>query len=158
MNKLPAKAHYGGKPRRVTAETVARVADRVAQGMPLRYALALENPACPLKHWERSLGKRSGLARLFEEKIARFIEAALQKINSATCKTLPGECWTLERRLPEFFSTRSAPSVSVTVNTAIGLGDGIAKRAAGLFAKPVITIKSAGAPVKRLLPAPKSKP
>lgn len=120
-----------GRPAKITVEIASRVAERCAKGLPLRYALAQDELILPFNHFEDALKRDSKLSRVFDKIVADWMTETLGKINEATCKTLPGSCWTLERAHREYFGANAkGTQVNVNVNTVIGLGDDVLKRAA----------------------------
>lgn len=102
--KLPK---VGGRPPRLTAQTVLFIADKVDAGLPLKYALALLERPLTVQEWEGQLSRASKLSLLYQKRFAENLEKRLGKINDATCRTLPSDCWLLERRMPEYFSTKA---------------------------------------------------
>lgn len=135
----PAKRHpiakpprWNGKPAKITPETCARIAERVSLGLPLRLALAQEPEPLPIAHWNRALQVVPKLARVYDKELADRLAVDLAAIKGTTRKDLPvGTCWALERAFPhDFGQNRTGPSVQVNVNTVIGLGDDVLKRAA----------------------------
>jgi hypothetical protein len=87
--------------------------------MPLRFALARENPPITVHHFEESLARSSRLSNLWLAKQAERIEPILASIRGATMKTLPGSLWLLERGYPADFGpskARGDVQVNVQVN------------------------------------------
>lgn len=131
VTQAPPRRHTGGPPPKLTPEIVTRVAERCAKGLPIQQALALDELEIPQNHWQQSLERLPKLARVFHKVLGEWTMAALDRVNSATCKTLPGVCWTLERTQRDSFgSGNQGTKVQVNVNTVIGLGDDVLKRAA----------------------------
>lgn len=123
----------GGKEPKVTPELVQSVAGLVAIGTPLRYACAVQTPQITAGHFQKALDKLPALLALYDKILGQWIINAMQQINSATCRTLPGVCWTLERTMREHYSANGkGNSTGTTINVCIGLSDDIAKRAAQL--------------------------
>lgn len=131
VTQTPPRRHTGGPPPKLTPEIVTRVAERCAKGLPIHQALALDELEIPQTHWQQSLERLPKLARVFHKIQGLWTEAALDRVNSATCKTLPGVCWTLERTQRDSFGGgNQGARVQVNVNTVIGLGDDVLRRAA----------------------------
>jgi hypothetical protein len=129
-NLTPTKKHSGGRERKLTAQTVLNVAQKVAKGVPLKFACATESQPVSLKHFQRNLELRPDLLALYNKTLGTWIENAVDKIAAGTLKTMPGEVWLLERRVGEYFSSKSTGSVvNVNVQTCVGLSDDIPKRA-----------------------------
>jgi hypothetical protein len=111
----------GGRPAKITPELLDRLAERRAGGMPLRFALARENPPFPLRHFEESLAKSPPLSGLWLAKQAERIEPLLAAIRGATMRTLPGAVWLLERGYPaDFGPPKARDTGQVQVNVNVG--------------------------------------
>lgn len=140
------KRKTGGRLPKVTVETALRIADRIASGMPLRYACALENPPIPAGHFEKGIESSTRIASAYDQRIAQHMERflAIQNNPETKLRGMPASVWVWERRFPQFFAPPKTGTASVSVNlqTCIGLSDDIAKRARAF----VVTSK----PVKQL--------
>ncbi len=137
--KRPAKpvveSRLVGTPNAPTPDLVRKVADRMAKGVPLRYALAVENTRHTPGSWEASLAKRPALARLFDQKIGAAIEAMLVDIADRSQKWHPGQCWVLERRFGEYFAPPKSggPTNTTNITNNLIVSEDVRRRIAALI-------------------------
>jgi len=101
-------------------DVAKRVGEKVAQGVPLRYALAVEkNPAINLDSWHKAIQRNKNFRDEYDKAHAAFIVTA--------CERLVGERdaanlrWILERRHPADFGRRV--EVEVKEGRTYQLGD-----------------------------------
>lgn len=116
-------------PPKITYELIAKIGDKVAEGLPIELALMLEPEPIPLEHWKQALDKRPRMLRAFKQRLALFVQGAVREINSVTLRTLPGKVWTLERRFPEYFSTSRQVKHEHTGTLLVGLAENMRERA-----------------------------
>lgn len=141
-SQKPAKPpHTGGRPVKITNEIIERIADRVCDGLPLKYACGLETPPFTAQHFEQSLERAPVLSLYLDKRIALRMQAFLAELNNPETKlrSMPASVWIWERRFSQFFAqpkASSAPTVNVNVGVAVGLEDTIRQRAAQLARKP----------------------
>ena len=128
---LPEKLN--GNPPTLDRDRVVRIADMVAQGCALQYALAVEHPLLRLEHWNKVMEKRPGIAGLYRRRIGQMMLEAGKQIGESAMKALPGKAWLLERMFKDEYGTKpNGPSVQVNVQTIVGVPDRVLQRAAAL--------------------------
>ena len=119
----------GGRPPKITAEIIERIAERVAHGVPKKYACALDDVPVSVSGLDCALARSTVFTRVWDRKIASIIEPAMDSIRGRDAKTLPvGTCWWLERC--HGFSTSKQAAVSLTINnTVVGIQQDVMNRA-----------------------------
>lgn len=139
---MAADSKTGGRPPKITPAIAIQVADLVADGMPIRYALRMINEATTLPHWQKSLLQRPILLARYEKRLAERLHPMMLELDKCTLRTMPAWVWKIERRFPEDFAQpkNQGAQVNVTVNTCVGIEDSVGRRAAQLvkrWGKPV---------------------
>src|SRR5206468_351486 len=119
----------------------------VAKGLSLRHACALHDPPFSAQHFTKSIGKHPALELLYDGIVGAWLRGELEKISDAEGKQWQSKAWILERA--HGYSTKTAPQVSVNVQTLVGVDDSVARRAAQF-------VKRAGQPKQIEIEAPPS--
>jgi hypothetical protein len=120
----------GGRPAKVTADTVTKVAALMADGLPERRAVALLSPHIPFSHWRLALENSATLASLWDKKEAEIIAALVKRVSDSTKsggRLDTAACWLLERVRKDEFG-QAKPQVGVNVTNVIGLSAAIPGR------------------------------
>jgi len=109
----PRRKIKSGRPPAITLKAVKRVGKKVAQGVPLRYALAAENNReINLDSWHKAIQRNDDFRAEYERASAAFVEAACERLvadrDPANLK------WILERRYPADFARKPDTEVNVT--------------------------------------------
>ena len=100
-----------GRPPAITIDIVKRVGTKVAQGVPLRYALASEKDVqINCDSWHKALQRNAQFRSEYEIQLAAFIEKACGRLvedrDPANLK------WILERRHSADFARKSGDDFS----------------------------------------------
>jgi hypothetical protein len=115
----PSSLDTAGKPGRppaITLKVVKRVGAKVAQGVPLRYALAAEsNREINLDSWHKAIQRNDDFRAEYERASAVFVEAACKRL--VADRSPANLRWILERRYPADFARK--PDTEVNVNQSI---------------------------------------
>ena len=105
-----------GRPPAITLKVVKRVGVKVAQGVPLRYALAAENHReINLDSWHKAIQRNEDFRAEYERASAAFVEAACKRL--VADRSPANLRWILERRYPADFARK--PDTEVNVNQSI---------------------------------------
>lgn len=105
-----------GRPPAITLKVVKRVGAKVAQGVPLRYALAAESyREINLDSWHKAIQRNEGFRVEYERASAAFVEAACKRL--VADRSPANLRWILERRYPADFARK--PDAEVNVNQSI---------------------------------------
>lgn len=105
-----------GRPPAITLKVVKRVGAKVAQGVPLRYALAAENNReINLDSWHKAIQRNDDFRAEYERASAAFVEAACKRL--VADRSPANLRWILERRYPVDFARK--PDTEVNVNQTI---------------------------------------
>ena len=109
-----------GRPAQITLDVVKRVSEKVAKGVPLRYALAVENNrAINLDSWHKAIQRNESFRDEYEAAHGTFVEAACTRLVSE--RDPANLRWILERRHPADFGRRV--EVEVSEGRVYQLGD-----------------------------------
>lgn len=102
-----------GRPATITLKVVKRVGKKVAQGVPLRYALASENN-CEINvdSWHKAIQRNEDFRAEYERASAVFVEAACKRL--VADRSPANLRWILERRYPMDFARRPDAEINVT--------------------------------------------
>ena len=115
----PNSQDAGGKPGRppaITLKVVKHVGAKVAQGVPLRYALAAEsNREINLDSWHKAIQRNEDFRAEYELAGAAFVEAACKRL--VADRSPANLRWILERRYPADFARK--PDTEVNMNQSI---------------------------------------
>ena len=112
----PDTAGKPGRPPAITLKVVKRVGAKVAQGVPLRYALAAENNReINLDSWHKAIQRNDDFRAEYERAGAAFVEAACKRL--VADRSPANLRWILERRYPADFARK--PDTEVNVNQTI---------------------------------------
>lgn len=116
MKPAPNVAGKPGRPSAITFKVVKRVGAKVAQGVPLRYALASENKReINLDSWHKAIQRNDDFRAEYERAGAAFVEAACKRL--VADRSPANLRWILERRYPADFARK--PDTEVNVNQSI---------------------------------------
>lgn len=88
----------------VTMAMVERVGTRVSKGLPITYALALEDADVTLDAFHKALERNPKLSTHLARYKAKFIELAVEKLTNGEMADLK---WLLVRRHPDIFAMPS---------------------------------------------------
>jgi len=102
---LAGLAGHRGPERSVTLEVVERVGKRVAIGMPIEYALALETHMITVDCFHKALQTDTKLSTHLAKFKAEYLERVLTKL--AESDDLSHPRWLLPRRFPDIFALAS---------------------------------------------------
>lgn len=110
-------ARKPGRPPAITLKVVKRVGKKVAQGVPLRYALASENKReINVDSWHRAIQRNDHFRAEYERASAAFVEAACKRLVSDLS---PANLrWILERRYPMDFARK--PDAEIHLTQSVG--------------------------------------
>lgn len=113
-----------GRPPAITLKVVKRVGKKVAQGVPLRYALAAENNRqINLDSWHKAIQRNEDFRLEYERASAAFVEAACERLvadrDPANLK------WILERRYSADFARKPDAEINVTQTVGCQSPEGI---------------------------------
>lgn len=109
-----------GPERSVTLEVVERVGKRMAIGMPLGYALALEKQMITEDCFHKALQADAKLSTHLNRFKAEYLERVLTKL--AESDDLSHPRWLLPRRFPDIFALESERAESKTSGNAVADG------------------------------------
>lgn len=118
-----SRQRKAGRPAQITLDVVKRVSEKVAKGVPLRYALAVENNrAINLDSWHKAIQRNESFRDEYEASHGTFVEAACTRL--VTERDPSNLRWILERRHPADFGRKSEVDVNVKPGRCVELADG----------------------------------
>jgi hypothetical protein len=142
------RERIGGRPVKITPDIVSKVAENLATGLSLRMALRLAHPEISTVHWARSLERDTRIAAAFEVKeaevVKRLLDELYQRSLGGTKAQWTAIAWILERRWRDDYGQKpsgSGTNVNVQVNTLVGLGEDVLRRASTFIKRSERTLR-----------------